>query len=160
MIFKLNKVLLSSFIVASIAGSPILANAQKSETQTRTYSYDINGDGVIEPEEFATYLYSRSDTDGDGYLNDEEWNLTTSHWYRPYKDINYNKYTYWDQDKDGRLDSNEVATLVQKTGLYSKWDTDLSGKVDSDEFAKGTFMAYDDNNDGALNLDEWKSVLR
>jgi Ca2+-binding EF-hand superfamily protein len=80
--------------------------------------------------------------------------------YRPYKDVNYNTYTYWDQDKNQRLDSNEVKTLIEKTGLYSKWDANTDGKVSNDEFAKGTFDAYDDNGDGALSLNEWKSVLK
>ncbi len=137
-----------------------LAFALEKETSTRTYSYDYNKDGIIEPDEFTTYIYERSDLDGDGYLGDEEWNLARVGWNRSYKDIDFNQYTYWDQDKDGHLDSNEIKTLVQKTGLYSKWDTDLDGKVNSEEFAKGTFNAYDDNNDNMLSLDEWKSVLR
>lgn len=151
---------LVTILMASAMGFPMLANAQKSETQTRTYSYDSNKNGFIEPEEFTTYFYSRSDADGDGYMGDEEWQMTTSQLYRPYKDLDYNKYTYWDQDKDGRLDNNEVKTLVEKTGLYEKWDANHDKKVDNDEFARGTFVAYDDNNDGALSMEEWKNVLR
>lgn len=161
MISKFNTILLAASVVASIAGVPISAAlAQDSETQTRTYSYDSNKDGIIQPDEFTTYLYTRSDIDSDGYLGDEEWRVTTSQLYRPYKDVNYNTYTYWDQDKNGRLDNNEMKTLVEKTGLYSKWDTDLNGKVDNDEFARGTFAAYDDDNNGSLSVTEWKSVLK
>lgn len=157
-----NKTLLAAFVITSIAGVSTLASAEPAATQTttRTYSYDSNKDGFIGPDEFTTYLYTRSDIDGDGYMGDEEWKVTTSQWYRPYKDVNYNTYTYWDQDKDKRLDSNEVKTLIEKTGLYSKWDINTDGKVSNDEFAKGTFAAYDDNSDGALSLTEWKSVLR
>lgn len=157
---RLHATALVAVILVSATGLPMLANAQKSETQTRTYSYDSNKNGFIEPEEFTTYFYSRSDADGDGYMGDEEWKMTTSQLYRPYKDLDYNKYTYWDQDKDGRLDNNEVKTLVEKTGLYEKWDTNQDKKVDTDEFARGTFVAYDDNNDGALSMEEWKNVLR
>ena len=160
MIITLNKALLAALVVASVAGSPVVANAQQSETQTRTYSYDTNKNGMIDPDEFTTYFYSRSDTNGDGYLGDDEWKVSTTKWYRPYKDVNYNNYTFWDQDKDKKLDANEVKTLVEKTGLYSKWDTNLDKKIDNDEFAKGTFVAYDDNGDNALSLEEWKSVLR
>lgn len=166
MIYKFNKTTLAALVVVTLAGSPILAHAQQSDKQAptqakaQTYSYDSNGNGFIEPEEFTTYLYTRSDLDKDGYMGDEEWKLTTSQLYRPYKDVDYNTYTYWDQDKDKRLDSNEVKTLVEKTGLYSKWDINQDDKVDNDEFAKGTFIAYDDNSDGNLNIDEWKSVLR
>lgn len=157
---RLNAAALAAFVFTAIAGSPMLVHAQSSETQTRTYSYDKNGNGFIDPDEFTTYFYTRSDLDSDGYLGDEEWKVSTTKWYRPYKDVDYSKYTYWDQDKDGRLDNNEVKTLVEKTGLYSKWDTNRDGKIDIDEFAKGTFFAYDDNSDGFINLDEWKQVLR
>lgn len=157
---KLNQGLLATLVFTSLAGSPVLANAAETQTTTRTYSYDSNKDGFIQPEEFTTYLYTRSDHDGDGYMGDEEWKVNTSQLYRPYKDVDYNTYTYWDQDKDSRLDSNEVKTLIEKTGLYSKWDVNTDGKVSNDEFEKGTFAAYDDNSDGALSINEWKSVLR
>lgn len=160
MMISLNQALLAALVVASVTGLPITAHAQQSETQTRTYSYDTNKNGMIDPDEFTTYFYSRSDLNGDGYLGDDEWKVSTSKWYRPYKDVNYNNYTYWDQDKDSKLDANEVKTLVEKTGLYSKWDTNLDKKIDNEEFAKGTFVAYDDNGDNVLSLDEWKSVLR
>lgn len=157
---KSNKALLAALAFTSITGFTIQANAAETQTTTRTYSYDSNKDGFIQPEEFTTYLYTRSDRDGDGYMGDEEWKINTSQWYRPYKDVNYNTYTYWDQDKDSRLDSNEVKTLIEKTGLYSKWDANTDGKVSNEEFEKGTFSAYDDNSDGTLNLEEWKSVLK
>jgi Ca2+-binding EF-hand superfamily protein len=157
----MKKTIIATVSVIALMGAlPAGAEEAKTQTQTRTYSYDSNKDGYIQPEEFATYLYTRSDMDDDGYMGDEEWKLTTSQFYRPYKDVDYNNYTYWDQDKDGRLDNNEVKTLIEKTGLYSKWDTDTDGKVSNAEFDIGTFNAYDDNGDGTLNLEEWKSVLR
>ncbi len=158
-----RKTITMTALILGLLALPIAqvsAQDVKTQTQTRSYSYDSNNDGYIQPEEFTTYFYTRSDLDGDGYMGDEEWTLTTSQFYRPYKDVNYNNYTYWDQDKNGRLDSNEVKTLVEKTGLYSKWDTNTDGKVSTAEFEIGTFNAYDDNSDGMLSLEEWKSVLR
>lgn len=153
---------LLAFLIASFVASPVFAEdtAKSTETRTQTFSYDTNGDGFIEPGEFTTYIYTRADSDRDGFLNDEEWKMNSSQLYRPYKDTNTNTYTYWDQDKNGKLDNNEVKTLVEKTDLYSKWDENRDGKVDTNEFAKGTFNAYDDNSDGALSMTEWKSVLR
>ncbi len=149
-------------LVGLLASTALVAQAETAptQTQTRTYSYDSNKDGYIQSEEFTDYIYTKSDTNGDGYMGDEEWKLSTSQFYRPYKDINYNNYTYWDQDKDNRLDNNEVKTLIEKTGLYSKWDKNKDGKVSNAEFETGTFNSYDDNNDGAINLQEWVSVLR
>lgn len=157
---KISLMLLTGVSLMSVAFAASWASAQEVETQARTYSYDKNRNGYIEPEEFTTYLYTRSDVDGDGYMGDEDWQFTTSRIYKSYKDIDYNKYTYWDQDKDGRLDTNEVKTLVEKTGIYAKWDTNLDGKIDNKEFSKGTFTAYDDDNNGLLDLAEWGNVLR
>ncbi|HRQ60067.1 MAG TPA: hypothetical protein PLO23_00890 [Alphaproteobacteria bacterium] len=162
----LSQTLLSALLVSSVAVYSHTAGAQEvttqttTQTQTRTYSYDVDQDGFIQPDEFTTYFYTRSDRDGDGFMGDEEWTLNTTQMYRPYKDVNYNTYTYWDQDKDKRLDSNEVKTLIEKTGLYSKWDTNLDGKVSNAEFEIGTFNAYDDNGNGTLELSEWRSVLK
>lgn len=157
-----NKTILATLVLGLITVPAMQAAADDvtTQTQTRTYSYDSNQDGFIQPDEFTTYVYTRTDLDGDGYMDDEEWTHTTSRFYRPYEDVDYSNYTYWDQDKDGRLDDNEVKTLIEKTGLYSKWDTNEDGKVSLTEFEIGTFNAYDDNGDGALSLEEWKSVLR
>lgn len=158
----LNKTILATLLLGVIAVTAIQASAEglKTQTQTRTYSYDSNKDGYIQPDEFTTYVYTKSDMDGDGYMGDEEWKLTTSQFYRPYKDVDYSNYTYWDQDKDNRLDNNEVKTLIEKTGLYSKWDANKDGKVSNTEFEIGTFNSYDDDSNGNLSLEEWKSVLR
>jgi hypothetical protein len=50
--------------------------------------------------------------------------------------------------------------LFEKTNLYSKWNTNTDGKVDNDESAREIFNAYDDNSDGAFDLQERKSVPR
>lgn len=136
--------------------APVQTNVVK---KTYTYSYDKNHNGIIEPGEFTTYIYDRSDYDRSGYLADDEWNVTTTRWYRTFPTIDTKGYAFWDQDKDSRLDSNEVETLVTKTDLYNKWDTNVDTKVDVDEFSAGTFRAYDDNGDGMISQDEWKDVL-
>lgn len=159
---KTKKTILATIALGFLVVPVVPAGAVdvKTETQTRTFTYDRNQDGYIQPEEFTSYVYKRSDLDGDGYMGDEEWKFMTTKSYGAYDDVDYNNYTYWDQDKDGRLDDNEVKTLIEKTGLYSKWDTNEDGKVSNAEFATGTFNAYDDNGNGNLNLEEWKSVLR
>jgi hypothetical protein len=157
-----NTLILASLAISLSFVPTIFVHAEetRAETKTLTYSHDSNKDGYIQQDEFSTYIYTKSDLDHDGFMGDEEWKLITSELYRPYKDLEYNNYTYWDQDKDKRLDSNEVKTLIEKTGLYSKWDMDTDGKVSNAEFETGTFNSYDDNSDGKLSLEEWKSVLR
>jgi len=156
----LHSSLFALALAVGLAGSISQAGAVQTETRSVTYSYDTNLNGVIDPEEFSNFVYRRSDVDNDGFLGDEEWELMSSYWYSPYSDIDTNTYTYWDQDKDQQLDSNEVDTLVEKTGLYSRWDSNMDGKVDTGEFTRGTFLAYDDNSDGSITVTEWEDVLR
>lgn len=150
-------------LIGAAVSLPVLGfmNQARAEVVTKTYTYssDKNGDGFITADEFNTYVYQRSDLNADGFLASDEWDVSTSQWYKPY-DVKYESYTYWDQDKDSRLDSNEAETLVEKTGLYSKWDTNVDTKLSGDEFAAGTFKAYDDNGDGNISLIEWQDVLR
>jgi hypothetical protein len=148
-------------LLAAVAALPLaIAQADaKTVTETYTYSYDKNHDGIITSDEFSTYVYQRSDLDADTYLTTDEFDFLTNRWYKPY-DVKYETYTYWDQDKDNRLDANEVETIVAKSGLYSKWDSDLNGELNNAEFAAGTFKAYDDNGDGNITITEWSDVVQ
>ena len=157
---KFNSIAFSALFAASLTGAPLLAGAQQSEVQTRTYSYDVNHDGFIQPEELTTYLYTRYDTNGDGYLGDEEWKVTTTNLYRPYKDVDFNTYTFWDEDKDNRINNAELAALLKKTDLYARWDLNRDKMLDNEEFERATFAAYDVDDSGTLDIEEWKSALR
>lgn len=157
----------SKLLLLSTAGALVLSmtslsasaeTVKTTEIERTTYSYDLNHNGVIEPDEFQTYVYTRSDTDGDGFLADEEWNANLVTYYDPYE-IEYKTYTYWDKDKDDKLDLSEVDTLITTTKLYAQWDKDKNGQIDTDEFAQGTFRAYDANNDGTLSVSEWKNAI-
>ena len=127
-------------------------------TQTKTYTYDANNNGIIEPNEFATYVTKYYDTDNDGYIEASEWDSYSTRVKAAY-DVEMEGYAYWDKDKDDQLDSSELETLVSKTNLYTQWDVDSNGEISASEFAAGTFKAYDDDNDGMINMSEWKDVI-
>jgi hypothetical protein len=130
-----------------------------------TYSYDANNDGFIDPTEFNTYITRSVDTDGDGFLESTEYEESSmTYFYDAMKvaaddNLTVQKYTYWDKDKDNKLDSSEIETLVANRGLYKKWDTNLDGKIDMQEFAMGTFQAYDDDGNGEISMSEWSDVV-
>jgi Ca2+-binding EF-hand superfamily protein len=147
--------------LAAIMTLPLFTAQSYAETVTKTYtySYDQNADGIITPDEFTTYVYRQSDVNRDNFLEDDEWNMTTTRWYKPYN-VESQTYTYWDTDKDSRLSSMEVNELVTKTGLYSKWDVNTDGQLSDQEFRAGTFKAYDDDADGSIDIAEWQDVLR
>lgn len=125
-----------------------------------TYSYDRNGDGFIDPTEFNTYITTSIDSDGDGYLESTEYETSSmTYFYDTAKEDEVKSYTYWDKDKDNKLDSSEVETLVSNVGIYKKWDTNKDGKIDQIEFSAGTFKSYDDDNDGRIDMSEWSDVV-
>ena len=128
-----------------------------------TYSYDMNNDGYIDPTEFSSYITKTTDSNRDGYLEVTEYDSSSMTYFHDYMKANEKKetttYSYWDKDKDNRLDAGEVETLVANTGVYKKWDKNLDGKIDPQEFSKGTFSIYDDNKDGTINPAEWSDVV-
>lgn len=161
---KMNfETILAAAVVASLGASgPVLAETKTTVTKvTETTTYqesDLDANGALGPGEFTTYVYNRWDRDNDGFLSDEEWELSAVDWYRPY-DAEYKTYTFWDKDSDGRLDENEFRTLISQTELYNRWDINRNNVLEKDEYAAATFSLYDENNDGEIDLEEWKQSL-
>jgi len=166
-----NKVTLAGDAVIVTETSDVNKAADSMKITRTTYSYDANNNGVIEPNEFNTYLTRTVDTNNDGYIVLDEFEGDSMTYY-----YNYNKpvvvaegnakastevksYTYWDKDKDDRLDSDEVESLVANMGLYKKWDTNLNGTIETSEFSAGTFTAYDTDKNGSISMEEWNAVV-
>lgn len=131
-------------------------------TTTRYYhdtGTDINNNGILDSNEFGTFVRRSWDMNGDGFIDDSEWNAGTTRWY-PTGYNEYKTYTVWDKDRDGRLDSTEFDTVVTTTKLYETWDVNNDKILEDDEYAAKTFSVYDENADGSLNLKEWQASRR
>ncbi len=152
MLSELNQIIMSTFLVAYLSGSPMGDNISKnSRTHENAYSSDVNQDGIIDADEFSGYISAQSDSNGDGYVTDIEWAATTEKWYKFYGDIAYDSYVYLDEDSDGLLNIEEAKMLIQKTNLYARWDKNLDGKIDEKEFFRGTVSAFSGDRD--YNID-------
>lgn len=149
-------------IVTAHAQSTVVQQNTDGTTTTTTYyfndDFDKNNNGILDSDEFNTYVYSRWDTNRDGYLSDAEWERSLTRWSRAPQSVEYKTYSYWDKDGDGRLDPAEFNTVVSSTRLYQVWDEDADNIIEADEYANATFRLYDLNGDGHLSMDEWKTA--
>lgn len=139
----------------------IETNSDGSTTTTTTtsryyYGNDANNNGILDSQEFPTYVYHRWDRDGDGFLSDDEWTRSSPRWYGA--EPRYKTHTAWDKNGDGRLDATEFDVVINESKLYSAWDADANTIIEGDEYAAATFRLYDENDDGQLSLQEWKNA--
>ena len=142
----------------------VISNGTDGTTTTMTarttYYYtdaDLNDNGIIDSAEFPRYVYNRWDMDSDGFVSDVEWSTNTVRWYGP-ETKTYETYKHWDKNGDGRIDPEEFDTVMVTTKLYDTWDANADATIENDEYAAATFRLYDQNDDGALSMAEWKSA--
>lgn len=86
--------------------------------------YDTNGDSNLTADEFYGSVadwgtYSDWDANGDGLVDENEWN-----------DLGWDySYNYWDADSDGYLDSGEFYD-----GVYDTYDANEDGHWNNGEW--------------------------
>ena len=150
-------------LAETVVTKEVMPNPDGTTTTTTTRYYhdstDANQNGILDSNEFGTFVYSRWDMNGDGFIDDTEWGTGTTRWY-PAGYSEYKTYSAWDKDGNGRLDSTEFDTVVTTTKLYDTWDVNNDKILEDDEYARKTFSVYDENSDGALNLKEWQASRR
>lgn len=99
-----------------------------------------------------------------------------------YQDDNYGTFDTWDADANAEIDENEFNTAYYESGYYDDWDADRSGTIEEDEFSdmaggedfddwdaddsgdldeneagEGLFNMWDDNDDEAIDEDEYNT---
>jgi hypothetical protein len=115
-------------MLKTLAGATgaLLLGAGLASAQMMTPGWDVDGDGVLAPGEFAdglsqTAAFSALDADGDGTVTEAE-----------YADGFAGTAYPWNEG----------------------WDLDGSGGLEAPEFAGGFFVTYDTNGSGLLESDE------
>lgn len=61
----------------------------------------------------------------------------------------------WDRDANAALDREEFDAGMADRGVYQRMDARADGVLDSDEFYGGVFDLWDDDDDLAVNEDEF-----
>ena len=165
-------------------GTPVantnVNTATNTDVNTTNYFYDKNNNGMMDRDEYVTYSYTTIDYDGDGMIDETEWNDYTTTWYEPidatydntrtftsydvnsdgyietseYEDaVDYNVYTSWDSNGDGVIDTTEYKTF---TTAYADMDTNNRYTWDrTNSDVKTTNYFFDKNNNGMMDRDEY-----
>ncbi len=119
--------------------------------------YDLNGDGLLDAEEFQAAqqlmakehrerILQRYDADGDGELSREEWQAYHKERMDPMQArLEKLKLVHFDADNDGELSEDEQADLKRIEKIFKDlgkqtevlvWDLDGDGKVTGEERQK------------------------
>lgn len=161
-----TKIFLNALIL--LIGASIFAQVSKNWE-------DTNGDGFYDIDEFST-IYSKGyndlDVDGDGMINDQEFydnnynkldvnrdsRLTNEEWTAGKGDydgfINDDDYS---QNPPQYVSKSEFINRFKNTDYYSSYDTNKDGFIDSEEMIQTSFKRLDRNHDGKLDAEELKN---
>lgn len=134
---------------------------------------DRNGDGRVSQSEagnagydYVAIYYDPIDADGDGYLDENEWDLNEvggGMYDDGVDDFNEaaGAFDYYDANDDGFLDEDEAAEDDYVESNFDSWDNNDDGLIDigeaEDDFMEwdsGAFDTYDVNDDGLLDEEE------
>ncbi|HEX7047081.1 MAG TPA: hypothetical protein VF275_05885 [Gammaproteobacteria bacterium] len=147
------------------ASSQGQSNTQSSQDGKQAFQQaDKNSDGRISQDEagnagydYVVIYYDPMDADGNGYLDENEWDLNETGagiYDDGVSNISYanDSFDTYDANDDGFLDENEVAEDDYLEANFDTWDIDDDGFVTEDEADTGWF---DDNDDGVFDDDDW-----
>lgn len=151
--------LISTAAFATDVHKTVSVSPDGSTTTTTTryyYDKDVNDNGIIDSDEFPSYVYSKWDRNRDGFISSDEWDTGRVYWYGP-KTTTVKTYTAWDKNGDGRLDVTEFDSVLADTKLYDTWDVNADKSLDISEYHAATFRQHDLDGNGTISIDEWKN---
>lgn len=120
-------------------------------------AWDTDRDRNVAADEFAAAAFRTWDGDGDRALDEVEWRASVLEWDEP--GIDFGPFPIWDADRSGRIDPEEFAARLARTGLYAVWDRDLDRTLTPTELAEGFYRLWDRNKSGYLDGHEWAHSL-
>ena len=150
------------------------------DPESYTYGwYDTNNNGILELQEaIETFIFSAWwDVDQNGKLSSEEFFYTIFHNADFYYDENiseeewdpgYNvlfgkrvedNFSEFDQNNNGKLNSEEWNTIFQESGWFEDYDTDEDGYVSKAEWNTGLFNDWDIDDNNLINKEEFDSYI-
>lgn len=119
--------------------------------------FDLNHDGVLQRSEVGEVLFHIFDTDGNGVIDDHEYNKPMVLTIIP---MEKKTITSYDFDDNG---SSEHTTVTEdqfyQRSMLARFDKSGKGGISAKDFLNGrNYWTLDDNNDKMVDLKEFKAA--
>jgi len=123
------------------------------EIKAQLARWDINDDGMVTFDEFATGSFNAWDKDRNGEITLTEFNTDLPYWY-----VNAEKaqtFAIWDSNSDGEIHTNEFRDGIKKTGLSLSFYQDITKPLPVADFQTRVYSFWDTNRDGYISIQEY-----
>lgn len=123
--------------------------------KTNFSAFDLNKDGILDMAEVGTKLFYIFDTDGNEVIDNIEFENKKVMTIIP---MEKETFKFVDYNGDGAADDTSYTheSFFKTSGLM-RFDHNMDG-LSPHEFVNEYFIALDDNNSKAIELDEWKEA--
>lgn len=115
-------------------------------------AWDADKSGWLNQEEVSLGMQKLWDADFNGSISEEEFKQGTTSWYRD-REV-FSEFSAWDIDKDGALNDAEWRAGFAGRGVYIVWDKDKDSMLFEDEFSSAIYGYWDANKDNVIDADE------
>jgi Ca2+-binding EF-hand superfamily protein len=118
-------------------------------------SIDLNSDGNVSDQEFVEGFYTAWDTDGDGVIDQAEWNNKLP---EVGGDSPLGGFRDYDADRDQALTYEEFRRNFSDTEFFQEMDEDGDGSLDDEDLSSAMFFLWDHDGDGyveSAEFEEW-----
>ena len=116
-------------------------------------AWDADDDRGLIEEGFFRESYAGLDSDGDGFLSDEEWMIGFNYFYDDY--VVYEDYDMVDLNEDGKITYDEYYDVMYDTEYFTDIDMDADNYISEYELADYVFENWDFNDSGTLSKSEF-----
>jgi hypothetical protein len=116
---------------------------------------DINRDGILSRTEVGEKLFYIFDTDGNMVVDNIEFRQKRVYTIIP---VEQKTVVSTDFNDDGIADETKMTydSFIRESGLM-RFDEDKDG-LSPEDFIQQSFLSLDDNEDGTLDVEEWKEA--
>lgn len=132
----------------------LIARSEFVDAFTYHYVDDWNttDNDYLDDEDFYEVVYHVWDSDDDGRLTDEEWQVGYDNYFADYIVVEYDDI---DVDVDGYIVYDEYYNVIDDTEFFADWDFDTDMQLSQNELARGVFNNWDVDDSGFISESEF-----